>query len=227
MNVITLQCPRLFLMGKCPVYPCLRERCSLYYAYGMTKKFGRLPKKHVLIGVVAGVLILGAGAYAAKYFYTQHKTDQAQKTAEQKKLVDAERTKLDDVAFRGDKDVAAQYMERISAKDTTGAARVYERAAADADKTKQAELYKNAITAARQAKQDEQVLQFSLKLAEVQPEYRIYAAIADLYAARQDSAHQIEYLQKTIDSINALPKDSLIYVNLLPLYQNKLKAVQS
>jgi hypothetical protein len=193
----------------------------------MTKKFVRLPKKRILIGAVAGVLILGGGAYAANYFYAQHKTQQAQKAAEQKKLVDVERTKLNDVAFRGDKDVAAQYMERIGVKDAAGAAKVYEQAAAHADKTKQAELYRGAITAARQAKQDDQVLQFSLKLAEIEPEYRIYAAIADLYAARHDSAHQIEYLQKTIDSINALPKDSLIYVNLLPRYQEKLKAARS
>lgn len=193
----------------------------------MTKKSGRLPSKRVFLTVIIGLLILGAAGFAANYYYTQYTAQQGQQNSEKKKLVDAERTKLDEVAFRGDKDVAAQYMERINDKDAAGAAKVYEQAAANADKTKQAELYRSAITAARQAKQDEQVLQFSLKLAEVEPEYRVYAAIADIYAARKDSVHQIEYLQKTIDSISVLPKDSLIYLNLLPLYQDKLKAAQS
>lgn len=193
----------------------------------MTKKFGRKPSKRVILSVIIGLFILGAGAYAANYYYTQQKAQQAEKVAAQKKLIDAERAKLDDVSFRGDKDVAAQYMERIQAKDAAGAAKVYDQAAAVADKSKQAELYKSAITAARQHKQDDQILYFSLKLAEVEPDYRIYAAIADMYAARQDSVRQIEYLQKTIDSITALPKDSLIYVNLLPLYQDRLKAAQS
>jgi tetratricopeptide (TPR) repeat protein len=188
----------------------------------MTKKFGRLPSKRVVIGAVIGLLILGMGALAANYFYTQ----QQHKQAEQKKAVANERTKLDDVAFRGDRDIAAQYMEKINAKQFDAGYRLYESAAQQlTDKTAKVVLYEQAVTVSSRAKQVDHAIKYAVSLSELNNTHRSSANVAYLYGQKKDYENQKKYLQQAIDQLETLPKDSQEYTAMRAYYQGLLAKV--
>jgi hypothetical protein len=191
----------------------------------MSKKAGKSSKKRLILlsGLILVVLMLAAGA--AWFFLRQQEAQQKADTTRQEAVTKV-RTELDDVAFRGNKEVAAAYIERVRADDLEGALKVYEQAAASLDTNGKILLYRSAYTAAAQAEQTEHTLKFLLKLAELEPGYRIYGALADNYALRKDVVHEVEYRQKAVDAINALPHDSDVYTSLLSLYQDQLKHAQ-
>lgn len=185
----------------------------------MTKKFGRLPSKRVFIWMAIGLFILVVGAFGANYFYTHLQQQQA----EQKKAVDDERKKLDDTAFRGDRDVAALYMEKIQAKQLDAAYKLYESAAQKLPDTAQKiALYEQAISIASQAKQADHALKYAETLSVLSGNHRASANVAYLYGQKKDYENQKKYLQQAIDQLETLPKDSQEYSGMKAYYQDML-----
>lgn len=188
----------------------------------MTKQFGRLPGKRVFIWVTIGLLILGVGAFGANYFYTHLQQQQA----EQKKAVDDERKKLDDTAFRGDRDVAAQYIEKIQAKQLDGAYKIYESAAQNlTDNAQKIALYEQAVAIASRAKQADHALKYAESLSTLSGSHRASANVAYLYGQKKDYENQKKYLQQAINQLEALPKDSQEYSGMKAYYQDMLAKV--
>lgn len=191
----------------------------------MTKKLGRVLNKRVLLGAIIGFLMiaLAAGAY---YFYTQNQKQQTEKAAEQKKVVATERKKLDDTAFRGDRDLAAEYAANVQEEQLDAAYQVYESAAQKAtDKTAKISLYEQAVTIAYRAKQSDHAIKYAIKASDLANNYRASANVADLYGLSKDYDNQKKYLQKALGQIEALPKDSVEYTTMKAYYQDRLSKV--
>jgi flagellar basal body-associated protein FliL len=188
----------------------------------MSKKSDKLSKKRTRLIVIIAILIillLGGGAY---YAYSQSQQRQA-KVTEQKKIISDERKKLDEAAFRGDRDLAAQYAEATQANNHDAASQLYEQAISKTnDKAEKIALYEQAVGVASQAKQTEQALQFAIKLSELSDNHRASANVAYLYGLNKDSAHQKEYLQKAIDQLASLPTDSAEYTDFMAYYKDML-----
>lgn len=188
----------------------------------MTKLFGRLPSKRVLLGVVVGLSILGVGVFAANYFYTHNQ----QKQAEQKKVVQSERKKLDDAAFRGDRDIAAQYMEKTQAEQSGAAYDVYESEAKKlTDSAAKIALYEQAVSVASKAKRIDHAIKYAVTLSDLSNSHRASANVAYLYGQNKDYENQKKYLQQAIDQLEVLPKDSPEYTDMKAYYQSLLAKV--
>jgi tetratricopeptide (TPR) repeat protein len=188
----------------------------------MTKKFGRLPKKRVFIGVIGGLIILGAGLFATNYFYTQNQLKQS----EQKKTTESERKKLDTAAFRGDRDIAAQYVERVQSNQQDAAYDLYESAAQKlTDTSAKIALYEQAVSIASRAKQTDAAIKYALSLSELSNTHRASANLAYLYGVNKDYANQKKYLQQALDQLEVLPKDSAEYTDMKTYYQDMLAKV--
>lgn len=187
----------------------------------MNKKAGRFSKKRITISIIILLIVglLGGGLY---YLYTQQQQKQAE-TARRDAAIQAERKKLDETAFRGDRDMAARYMEKIANGETEAAYQLY---AQEADKLTDADkkiaLYEQAITIAHRAKQADDAVRFSQTLSELSPDYRTFANLADLYGEKNDTVHEKEYLQKAIDQLMTFPQGSSEYRELLPYYRSLL-----
>lgn len=190
----------------------------------MTKLFGRLPSKRVLLGVVVGLFVLGVGVFAANYFYTHNQ----QKQAEQKKVVQSERKKLDDAAFRGDRDIAAQYMEKTQAEQSGAAYDVYESEAKKlTDSAAKIALYEQAVSVASKAKRIDHAIKYAVTLSDLSNSHRASANVAYLYEQNKDYENQKKYLQQAIDQLEVLPKDSPEYTDMKAYYQSLLAKVGS
>jgi flagellar basal body-associated protein FliL len=211
----------LFIYGLF-IHPRLRRWCCLYYAYGMSKKSGKLSKKRILTIVIITlsiIILLGGVAY---YLYVQKQRQQVE-MAQQEKATDVERKKLDETAFRGDRDLAAQYMESIQADDHDAAYQLYEQAAGKVgDKAEKIALYEQAVAIASQEKQSDQALRFAITLSELSDSHRASANVAYLYGLDKDVVHQKEYLQKAINQLATLPKDSAEYTSFMTYYQDMI-----
>ena len=191
----------------------------------MSKKAGKSAKKSVLIWIGISLLIIGLGGSSAFLLWKQQQDRQQAEKIKAQAVVEA-REELDKVAFRGDRDVATQYLERIKANDPEGALQMYEQAATSKDTNGKILLYRSAFSAASQAKQADHRLKFLLILSDLEPGYRVYGALAELYASRNDTPREIEYWQKSVDAINGMPHDSEVYTSLLTIYQDNLKRAQ-
>lgn len=193
----------------------------LYYACGMTKKFFRLPKRRILIGVIIGLILLGGGAGVAYYLYLQNPQRQIE-TNEKNKVIEAERKKLEETSFKGDRDVAAQYMEKIRGGEVDAAYDIYKVAAqkADTDQAKIA-IYEQAVAAASQANNTDQAIQYAILLSELSKTHRASANVAYLYRQNKDVANEKKYLQQALDQLEA-SKDIPEYAEFKSYYQGLL-----
>lgn len=198
----------------------------MYYACGMTKKAGHLSKKRLFLIVGSALVVLVVIGLGLWYFLAQRPQQKAA-DVKQETAVQKERKQLDETAFRGDKDVAAKYLERVNSGDPEGALNVYERAAASLDDAGKVTLYQSAVSAAAQAGQDEHRLKFLLILADLKPHYLTYDAIAALYGDRHDVPHETEYLRKALEQVEALDHSSQAYKELHDMYQQRLDEAQS
>ena len=200
----------------------MRLCLEIYYAYGMTKKLGRMPNKRIFLVVAVGVLVLGAGVVAASYFYTHDKEQQT----EQKKVIDDERSQLDAAAFRGDRDVAAVYLERVKDKQSDAAYEVYQSAVQKLpDDASKIALYEQGIEISIQAKQIDHAIRLAVQLSDLSNTHRSSANAAYLYGLNKDYENQKKYLQKSIDQLEQLPKDSAEYIDMKAYYQDMLSKV--
>ena len=191
----------------------------------MTKKLGRLLNKRVLLGAIIGIVIAGlaGGAY---YFYTQNQKQQAEKATEQKKTVAAERSKLDDAAFRGDRDIAAEYTALSQANDLDAAYKIYVSAAQKlTENTAKIALYEQAVATASRAKQSDHAIQYAVILSDLANNYRASANAAYLYGANKDYENQKKYLQKAISQLESVPKESAEYNDMKAYYEGLLAKV--
>lgn len=191
----------------------------------MTKKAGHFSKKRLFLiagSTLVGLVVIGLGLW---YFLGQRAQQKAADTTRQT-AIETQRKQLDEAAFRGDKDIAAKYLERIKSGDSDGALKMYEQAAASLDQDGKITLYQGAVSAAAQAKQEEHRLKFLLTLAELKPHYLTYGAIADIYAARHDATQQAEYLRKALEQVEMLDHSLSGYATLRDAYQQQLDGVQ-
>ncbi len=191
----------------------------------MSKKLVSLPKKRTLIIILTCIALVGIGV-GGYYYLSAQKKQQEQQAVEQKKALDTERTKLDDTAFRGDRDLAAEYMLHIQNGEPKKALDTYESAVQKApdDKAKFA-LYNQAVTIAYRAKQTDQAIDFAIKASDIANNYRASSNVADLYGLKKDYENQKKYLQKALDQVETLPKDSEEYASMKAFYQDKLSKV--
>jgi tetratricopeptide (TPR) repeat protein len=188
----------------------------------MSKKIVWSPKKRILILGPIGLIILGLAAGAAYYFYTQNQMKQV----EQKKVVADERRNLDDDAFRGDRDLAAEYTTKLQDEQPEAAYDIYEAEAAKlTDNAAKIALYEQAVAIAHKANQPDQAIKFSITLSELANNARASANVAYLYGLKKDYTNQRKYLQQALDQVEALPKDTPEYVSMKAYYQEQLSKV--
>ena len=133
------------------------------------------------------------------------------------------KTKLDDVAFKGDRNLAAQYLAQNAAGNQQGARSVYDQAVAGQPQNSQISLYSQAVMAAKTANNTSDTLYFMEKLATIEQSYQAYGALADLYAAQHNTAGQREYLQKAVADLEKRAQASAAYQPLLTNYQQQLQ----
>lgn len=188
----------------------------------MTKKSVRLPKKRIIIVVAVGLFILSAGAGVIYYLYLHNPQRQIEAT-EENKAIEGERKKLEESSFRGDRDVAAQYMEKLQGGEADAAYAIYKSAAqkADTDVAKIA-IYEQAIAAASQANQTDQAIRYAIMLSELSNAHRASANVAYLYRQNKDVANEKKYLQQALDQLEASSKDAPEYADFKPYYQGLL-----
>lgn len=192
----------------------------------MTKKSRLTSKKRTIITLGSVLIVLIAGAAVAYHFYTQNQKQQTEKTVEQKKVVDIERKKLDDTAFRGDRDVAAQYVAKIQDGQLDDAYDLYVSAAQKvADNTAKIALYEQAVAIASQAKQSDHAIKYAVALSDLANNYRASANVAYLYGVDKDYTNQKKYLQQAINQIEKLPQGSDEYRDMKAYYQTELSKV--
>jgi hypothetical protein len=188
----------------------------------MTKKFFRLPKKRILIGLIIGLIILSGGAGVAYYLYLQNPQRQIE-TNEKNKAIEVERKKLEETAFKGDRDVAAQYMEKLQGGETDAAYDVYKVAAQKTD-TDEAKIgiYEQAVAAASQANKPDQAIRYAILLSELSNTHRASANVAYLYRQSKDTVNEKKYLQQALDQLETSSKDTPEYVEFKTYYQGLL-----
>ena len=188
----------------------------------MTNNSGRGLNKRALLLGIAGILLLAVGGAAAYYFYTKNQQQQA----EQKNAVADERNKLDEAAFRGDRDIAAQYIEMVQRKEFDKAYNLYESAAKKlTDSTAKVALYEQAVSVASRAKQMDHAAKYAATLSAVSDSHRASANAAYLYGQNKDYENQKKYLQQAIAQLETLPKDSQEYTSMKAYYEGLLSKV--
>jgi flagellar basal body-associated protein FliL len=188
----------------------------------MSKKSGKLSKKTTVKIIIIALAVLVAGV-AAYYFYMQSQTQQQ---VEQKKVVADERQKLDDAAFRGDRDLAAEYTAMIQENQPEAAYSLYEAAAKNStDSTAKIALYEQGVVIATTMKQSDHAIKFAVALSDLANNDRASANVAYLYGLEKDYTNQKKYLQQALDQIETLPKDSPDYVSMKAYYQDMLAKV--
>ncbi|HET8884636.1 MAG TPA: hypothetical protein VFM68_04155 [Candidatus Saccharimonadales bacterium] len=180
----------------------------------MKKRTRRVNKKLVLI--ILGVLVLGglAGGY---WYYTQYQQKQA---AIQQARHEKAQAEVEDIAFKGDRELATAFVEQINQENPQAAGQVYlDQIEATNDTTQKMALYRQYGTFASQYNLHDQALQAALGANELQSSYMTLAEVARVYGLLGDTTKQIEYLKKTIAAVNALPLDEQNKKNMITMYQ--------
>lgn len=192
----------------------------------MNKKAGRFSRKIIIISSIIALLAvasLGGGLY---YLNVQ----QQQKRAgvdRQDIAVQTEREKLDEAAFRGDRDIAARYAEKVAANEPEAAYQLYTQEANKlTDTSEKIALYEQAVMIAYRTNRSDDAVRFSVTLSELNPDYRTFANLADLYDRQNDTVREKEYLQKAIDQLETFPQNSSEYKDLLPYYKSMLEKAE-
>lgn len=189
----------------------------MYYACAMTKRAGRLSKRLIIGGVI---LVVIAGVAITGYFmYQQYQSRQSS----QKKAATDVRKALDAQAYRGDRNLAASYQLAIDDKNYSAALAVYNDAAKVAQtKDEKASLYDQAVRTALRLKEYDQALTFAQARDQINSSYSTQVSIAEVYQAQGNVSQARVYLQKAVDTLAAMPHDSVEYMHILPVYQKQL-----
>lgn len=192
----------------------------------MNKKAGRFSRKIIIISSIIALLAvasLGGGLYYLNVQQQQKRAD----VDRQDTAVQTEREKLDEAAFRGDRDIAARYAEKVAANEPEAAYQLYTQEANKlTDTSEKIALYEQAVMIAYRTNRSDDAVRFSVTLSELNPDYRTFANLADLYDRQNDTVREREYLQKAIDQLETFPQSSSEYKELLPYYQSLLEKAE-
>jgi hypothetical protein len=182
-------------------------------------------RKRTLVIIIASVVFVGLGV-GGYYFFTAHKNQQEKQVAEQKKVIARERVRLDDTSFRGDRELASQYLERIQANDDDAAYNLYQQRIDKAtDAGLKSALAEQGVVVASLAKQADHAIRFSVLRTQLNDGHRVSANAADVYAENNDIANQKKYLQQAIDRLELLPNDSQEYKDFKVYYQQMMDKI--
>lgn len=193
----------------------------------MNKKAGRFSRKIIIISSIIALLAvasLGGGLYYLNVQQQQKRAD----VDRQDTAVQTEREKLDEAAFRGDRDIAARYAEKVAANEPEAAYQLYTQEANKlTDTSEKIALYEQAVMIAYRTNRSDDAVRFSVTLSELNPDYRTFANLADLYDRQNDTVREKEYLQKAIDQLETFPQNSSEYKDLLPYYKSMLEKAEA
>lgn len=170
------------------------------------------------------VASLGGGLYYLNVQQQQKRAD----VDRQDTAVQTEREKLDEAAFRGDRDIAARYAEKVAANEPEAAYQLYTQEANKlTDTSEKIALYEQAVMIAYRTNRSDDAVRFSVTLSELNPDYRTFANLADLYDRQNDTVREKEYLKKAISQLETFPQNSSEYKDLLPYYKSMLEKAEA
>lgn len=179
----------------------------MYYAYDMQKRAKRKNKKHLLIVIISLIVLLGAAA-GGFYWYTQQQAEQARQQQQLRAQVQEE---VDKTAFRGDNQIAVDYVFHVKQGNTAAANQVFVDAVSQADSDAQKiQLHNQHITLALEYDLPEQALQASLGANALGSTHLTLAEVARRYEAVGNTAQAGDYWQQAIDALEDLPANANI-----------------
>ena len=178
-----------------------------------------MPKKQLLIGGIAlGVVAVAAAGYFGYQAY-QHQVTIQQSSR------DAAVKKAAALNLRGDKDIAAAYLEKLEAKDTRGAQKLFADAVAkEPDVTKKLALLSQNVQLALSAKQKDLALESAQRAVEIQKSDDTYMQLARVYVMKDDPAQQAVAIEQAITLLDASKKENKD--SLRAVYEQQLQVAR-
>lgn len=202
----------------------LRPRGKVYYAYDMKKRALGGKKKYLfIIGLAIALLAIGGASY---WYFVPHQQQQKKQLAVEQTQRQAAAKEVESLAFKGDRDLATDFVQKINTNDPEGASKVYLKKIDEAKNVNEKlGLYNQYLALAYEYDLNEQALQAALAANELESNYLTLSAVAYAYKATGDSTKEIEYLERVIAAIDTLPQNENM-TNMKQNYQSLIDAAQ-
>lgn len=168
------------------------------------KSVGPRNKIILLFGVllVFGVIV----TVAYPYYQSWQKSRATQVATKSLATHEAAVNEVNAMAFRGDRTLAANYVEQIKNNNPSAAEKLYtEKIDAEPDIAKKLALYNQEIILASRYKMYDQAIKAALAVDSLRSSFVTLSTVARLYGLKGDTAQQVAYLRKTIAAIDRLP----------------------
>jgi hypothetical protein len=191
----------------------------------MSKKLvGPRNKKILLFGVPVVLVILTVAAYP--YYQAWQKGRAVQANNKIQETHDQSVSEVNAMGFRGDRALAASYVEQIKKNNTSAAAKLYtDKVNAESNVSKKVALYNQEIILASHYKMYDHAISAALAVDSLRSSFVTLSTIARLYGLKGDTAQQVSYLRKTIAALDDLP-DSADAKSMREDYQAQLSKIE-
>ena len=182
----------------------------------MTDRKPRNMKRKLLI---IGTVLVAGGALAAGYFvYQQYISAPAQDVLISESIRNDAVKYVRELNMAGNDDIAVAYIEYVKAGHPDAAQKFFDdKVRTEPDTQKKVDLLLQQQRLALSVDLKDQALEAAKRAAELLPTGDAYAAVAQVYIARQDYVNAEIYWQKAYDTVSAL--DSTDKEQTLEYYQ--------